>query len=275
MIQIAITDPGIYDTFSVTIDWGDGSPAENFDASNPGTTVEFKTHQYLDDNPSGTPTDDYTTMVTVTDDDGGSTTEMITVTVNNVPPTPNIDSMDQPNEQFILPLVHELAFTGSFTDPGTLDTHTIEWDFGDSSPTITGTLTPTHTYSEPGNYTVTLTVTDDDTGVGTTTMEVTVVDAQEAIHITKEYVQSLPDSAFKNSPEQRKKALEKTFSAIDYMLEYNNYWGAIEDLRNNIREKADGHIDGMLKNDWIIDSTAQTEICQKIDDIIAYLEIFL
>jgi len=274
-VQIAITDPGVYDNFTVIVDWGDGSPTETFNASNPGTTVELKTHQYLDDNPTGTPTDDYTTTVTVTDDDGGSTTETVAVTVNNVPPTPNIDSMDQPNDQFILPLVHELTFIGSFTDPGTLDTHTIEWDFGDSTTTITGTLTSTHTYSEPGNYTVTLTVTDDDTGVGTATMEVTVVDAEEAIHITNEYIQNLPDGAFKNRPEQRKKALDKTFSAIDYQLDDHKYWGVIQDLRSNVREKADGHIDGKLSNDWIRDPTAQTEICQKIDDIIAYLETFL
>ena len=41
---------------------------------------------------------------------------------------------------------HEVTvlFSGSFTDPGTADTHTIEWDFGDGSPVVTGTLTPTH-----------------------------------------------------------------------------------------------------------------------------------
>ena len=43
-------------------------------------------HQYLDDNPSGTPTDDYPIAVTVTDSDGASDTESTTVTVNNVAP---------------------------------------------------------------------------------------------------------------------------------------------------------------------------------------------
>ena len=46
------------------------------------------THQYLDDNPSGTPSDNYTISVTATDDDGGvSPTVQRTLTVNNVAPT--------------------------------------------------------------------------------------------------------------------------------------------------------------------------------------------
>lgn len=63
-----------------------------------------------------------------------------TVTVNNVAPTASIESMTQPNPQFILPIVHELAFDGSFTDPGWLDTHTSTWNFGDGT-VVPGTLT--------------------------------------------------------------------------------------------------------------------------------------
>jgi hypothetical protein len=67
-----------------------------------------------------------------------------------------------------------VSFNGSFTNPGTLDTHTIVWNFGDGMPTVSGTLTPTHTYASGGNYTVTLTVTDDDGGVGSDNIAVTV-----------------------------------------------------------------------------------------------------
>jgi Ca2+-binding RTX toxin-like protein len=61
------------------------------------------------------------------------------------------------------------SFTGAFTDPGTLDTHSVHWDFGDGATatfaaTDPGALTPSHVYTTAGAYTVTLTITDDDAG---------------------------------------------------------------------------------------------------------------
>ena len=37
----------------------------------------------------------------------------------------------------------------------------LSWDFGDGSPPVTDTLSPSHTYTDPGTYDATLTVTDD------------------------------------------------------------------------------------------------------------------
>jgi PKD repeat protein len=74
-------------------------------------------------------------------------------------------------------IVHEgdtVSFDGDFYDPGTGDTHTTEWDFGDGSATVTGTLTPNHAYGDNGVYEATLTVTDDDGGVGTDTTIISV-----------------------------------------------------------------------------------------------------
>ena len=69
----------------------------------------------------------------------------------------------------------EVTFNGSFTDPGSDDTHAIEWDFGDNTG-AENTLTPTHVYEQAGDFTVTLTVTDDDGGVGRDDLTVTVED---------------------------------------------------------------------------------------------------
>ncbi|MHA1220500.1 MAG: PKD domain-containing protein, partial [Candidatus Heimdallarchaeota archaeon] len=67
-----------------------------------------------------------------------------------------------------------ISFSAGFFDPGSLDTHTIEWDFGDGT-TASGILNPTHTYTDEGDHTVILTVTDDDGGVGTDALTITTV----------------------------------------------------------------------------------------------------
>ncbi len=132
-------------------DFGDGAIA---------TSSLTPTHVYADNGA-------YTVTLTITDSEGLPASDMLLVTVNNVAPSVTIGSDVTTTTGMIL------TFTGVFTDPGTADTHTIEWDFGDSA-TASGSLTPTHAYADPGTYTVTLTVTDDDGGIGSATLTVTV-----------------------------------------------------------------------------------------------------
>lgn len=89
------------------------------------------------------------------------------VIISNVNPVVNAGQEQTVNEG------DAVSFSGSYTDVGIVDTHTVSWDFGDGT-TETNTLNPTHVYADNEVYTVTLTVTDDDGGVGTDTVKVTV-----------------------------------------------------------------------------------------------------
>ena len=164
-LSSGFSDPGL-DSFTLSVDWGDGQ-SNTFDYPI-GATVFSETHRYLDDDPSGTPSDLYTLTLTMTDDDGGSSDLATLATrVNNLPPDVEAGTDLTAREGDII------QFFGSYSDPGTLDTHTILWDFGDGV-IASRTLNPTHSYLSAGIYTVTLTVTDDDTGVGSDTLHVTV-----------------------------------------------------------------------------------------------------
>jgi hypothetical protein len=75
-----ITDPGTQDTFTVIINWGDGSDTYNYPA---GTTTYSEQHQYLDYNPTVTLSQAYRVTVVVLDDDGGL--GIATTIVNAIP----------------------------------------------------------------------------------------------------------------------------------------------------------------------------------------------
>ena len=163
-------DPGT-DTWTATVDYGDGSGTQPLTLSDKTFSLN---HAYGD---NGT----YTVTITVTDDNGGAGSDTATVTVNNVAPVVNAG----PDiEVFAGDTVN---FSGNFTDPGWLDSHTATWDFGDGTnqsgtvteeneaPDATGTVTVSNIYYQEGSYTVTLTVTDDDGDSGIDTLVITVL----------------------------------------------------------------------------------------------------
>lgn len=109
----------------ITIDWGDGSPLEVINVG-PSVKETLAVHKFLDDNPSSTSSDTYTVTATVTNPLGGSDTAEAMILVKNV--APKIDSL-----LISSPTINEndsVTLTGTYSDPGTLDTHEldIDWD---------------------------------------------------------------------------------------------------------------------------------------------------
>lgn len=272
-------DPGA-DTWTATVEYGDGTGVQTLALS--GKSFGLR-HTYPDNGPAP-----YKVTVTVTDDEGGVGVDTCEVTVENVAPTVMIEAIDQPNPNFVLPVVHTLTFRGTFSDPGWLDTHTALWSFGDgttatgtlaeenSAPDATGTVTATHVYSAPGEYPVTVTVTDDDLGV-TVSLEWTVhvADPAEATPILAAYIQGLPSSAFSGKEAQKKATFANIFNALDDMITDEEWNGYITALQNNVRSKADGHVDGKANDDWIKTEDPQRQVCTMVDDIVAYVRTFI
>jgi probable HAF family extracellular repeat protein len=152
---------------SATVDYGDGSGVQTLPLVF-GKTFTLN-HTYAD---SGI----YIVAVTVTDDEGASTTDTVTVIVNNIAPTVTDASLSPST----LDEGESISGSGSFTDPGA-DTWTATADYGDGSGPQPVTLNPdktfsfSHTYSDNGTYDVVVTVTDDDGGTGSSAaMSVTV-----------------------------------------------------------------------------------------------------
>ena len=146
-VTSAATDPaGALDPLTYTWSWGDGSP----------NTVGANASHTFADNGS------YTVMLSVTDGDGGLTTQSRVVTVANVAPTITVLTVPASG----LPSV-SVPMSATATDPGGVaDPLTYTWVWGDGTPNGTG-ANPSHSYAATASYTVQLTVTDGDGGSAT------------------------------------------------------------------------------------------------------------
>ncbi len=166
----------------VTYDWdfGDGSTAS-------GVTVD---HTY-------TSADEYTVKLTVIDDDGATNSATVNISVSpttNQSPTARFttDSTSGP-----APFHVNFEAFGSSDPDGTIESY--EWDLGDGSTSSGVTLT--HTYSDPGNYSVRLTVTDNNGATGSATKTLPLPPSNQ------------PVASFTASPSTGRAPLEVSFDA--------------------------------------------------------------
>ena len=166
------TDLNPTDAHTATVSWGDSTALGTATINDSAGTVAAS-HAYADNGV-------YTATVTVTDDDGKSTSGTFTVTVANVPPVvtalPNLRAYEASPSAVTV---------ASFTDAGVLDTHTATINWGDgsgaSAATVaessgSGTVRATHTYAATGLYNGTVTVTDNAGGVHATAIAIEVVE---------------------------------------------------------------------------------------------------
>ncbi|WP_404387451.1 PKD domain-containing protein [Humibacillus xanthopallidus] len=105
----------------------------------------------------------------------------VTVTVTNVAPTVTAtgDAIDEASTATV---------SATFTDPGTLDTHTasIDWGDGGAAQAVTPAQLASgvdHVYGDNGTYAVEVTVTDDDGGAGQDTVDVVVANLDPSASI--------------------------------------------------------------------------------------------
>ncbi len=113
--------------------------------------------------------------------EGGSSVDTIQVTITNVAPTADAGADLVANEGSAVPL------NVTFTDPGTADTHTFGWVFGDLTADGT-TQAASHAYADNGTYTAVATVTDDDGGSDTDEVSVVVNNVAPTITSTPDTI---------------------------------------------------------------------------------------
>ncbi|MBN2292102.1 MAG: hypothetical protein JXM70_06735 [Pirellulales bacterium] len=159
----SFTDPDSDDAHAIRISWGDGLPDTVINLS-PGVMNFESTHQYLDDDPTGTPADVNIITVVVSDVESTDSADA-SVVVNNV--APQLGSVS------VTPWIADdgiVTLVGDIIDPGTQDTFdlTVNWGDGDieTFDYVEGSedFLLSHQYLESGLFTVELTLSDDDTG---------------------------------------------------------------------------------------------------------------
>lgn len=163
-VTFAGTASGLNSTVAYTavINWGDGTAFTTINLPTGATSQPINSsHTYVDNGVYN---------VTLTIKDGATTvaTTTGTSTIANLAPV-----LDVIADQWINPdtqpqgQVRLVSFASAFTDPGLIDTHVVNINWGDNTPLETGTVTQSprvasdsHQYAANGIYVATVTLTD-------------------------------------------------------------------------------------------------------------------
>lgn len=156
-----IVDPGTPQTYSLTLDWGDGlTQVVTYAAGTPAFQVA---HTYADDLPTNTPADPITLTADLAGAAAGSQ-RSLQISVTNALPVVQA-GLDEQIDQGA-----RFTRTGSFSDPGAdIWAASVDYGAGDGPqplPLDGASFELAQTYSQPGAYTVTVRILDDDHGLG-------------------------------------------------------------------------------------------------------------
>ena len=185
-LSLSGSDPaGVEDTLSYAIDWGDGSAVQNITAAELATLGGSVDHVFADDEDGPINATDRLIEVTVSDEDGGSSSSSRTVTVNNVAPIALIAGAAMVDTG----ATYQLNI-GAITDPGT-DTVTdylVDWGDGSSDSytaaelaTLGGTVE--HTYADLGDKSIAVTATDEDGAFALGAVDLTVEPLPDTVSV--------------------------------------------------------------------------------------------
>ena len=167
-LTASFADPDATDTHNVTVNWGDGSGVDTLPTLAALVTTFTPAHTYQD-------TGAYIVTVVLNDSAGHSITGTTSVSVSNVAPAVSLSAVASPiaGDNFDL--------SGTFVDPGTLDTFTVSVDWGDATakgaPALGAdgrSFAASHTYATEGSYSLTVTIADRDGASGSATANVVV-----------------------------------------------------------------------------------------------------
>ncbi len=130
-------------------DFGDGNTSN----------LRNPTHQYA---ANGT----YTVTLTVTDNDGHTSSVSANITIRNISPSASFT---------FTPTIPTILDTVQFSDQSTdYDGYIVSWSWNFGDGNTSSLRNPTHQYSTPGTYTVTLTVTDNAGAKATVSKNITI-----------------------------------------------------------------------------------------------------
>lgn len=133
----SFTDPSVWNEYTVTWDFGDGSPVFEQQIGIGEPKVAPASHTYLQDGV-------YTATLTVSDPHNSSSDTLLVTVVNAIPEVEaGADVTINEGEQ--------VSLEAAYTDAGVDDTHTYSWYFGDGASS-SGALAAEHVYTQDGVY---------------------------------------------------------------------------------------------------------------------------